>query len=155
MSQVGTPKTLREAILYFADPARCLQFMIDLRWPDGEVACPTCGTNAVRFLKTRRLWKCSNVHKRQQFSIKVGTIFEDSPLGLDKWLPCIWMIANCKNGVSSYEIHRGLGVTQKTAWFMLHRIRLAMQETGGVMLFAPLCWCACEASKSSATISTS
>lgn len=137
MADEALPKTLQQAILYFADQGRCFDFLKALRWPDGEVACPTCGSRMIGFLKTRRLWKCGKDHPKRQFSIKVGTIFEDSPLGLDKWLPCIWMIANCKNGVSSYEVHRALGVTQKTAWFMLHRIRLAMQETGGVMLGGP------------------
>lgn len=118
------PETLTEAINYFADPDRALAFMVELRWPAG-VACPHCKAKKVGFLSTRRIWKCREC--RKQFSVKVGTIFEDSPLGLDKWLPAMWMIANCKNGVSSYEIGRALGVTQKTAWFMLHRIRLAMQ----------------------------
>lgn len=122
------PKTLLEAIRYFSDPAVCLDFMARLRWPDGEPVCPTCGSRDVRFISTRRLWECKSKHPRRQFSIKVGTIFEDSPIGLDKWLAAIWMIANDKNGVSSYELHRALGVTQKTAWFMLHRIRLAMRD---------------------------
>jgi hypothetical protein len=122
------PKTLTEAILHFADPDVTLATMVELRWPNG-VSCPTCGCAAVRFIATRRMWECPAKHPRKQFSAKVGTIFEDSPLGLDKWFAAIWLIANCKNGVSSYEIHRGIGVTQKTAWFMLHRIRLAM-ETG-------------------------
>ncbi len=121
------PKTLMEAVRYFSDPDRCLDFAVKLRWPDG-VICPTCGSKKVTFLATRRLWKCIIKHERQQFSVKVGTIFEDSPIGLDKWFAAMWMIANCKNGVSSYEVHRGLGVTQKTGWFMLHRIRLAMQD---------------------------
>ncbi|HEY7460324.1 MAG TPA: IS1595 family transposase [Gemmatimonadota bacterium] len=120
------PKTLLEAIRHFADQDVCLSFMVGLRWPDG-VTCPTCGSREVRFLSTRRLWQCKGQHPRRQFSAKVGTVFEDSPIGLDKWLAAIWMIANAKNGVSSYEMSRALGVTQKTAWFMLHRIRLAMQ----------------------------
>src|SRR5438094_3865039 len=124
------PESLQEAILYFADRDRCLAFMVELRWPNG-VTCPACGGKEVTFLSTRKLWKCKNRHARQQFSIKVGTIFEDSPIGLEKWLPAMWMLVNCKNGISSYEVHRALGVTQKTAWFMLHRIRLAMQESGG------------------------
>jgi transposase-like protein len=122
------PKTLVEAIRHFADPDVTLATMVELRWPTG-VHCPTCGRTDVRFLATRRMWECKEKHPRKQFSAKVGTIFEDSPLGLDKWFAAIWLIANCKNGVSSYEIHRGIGVTQKTAWFMLHRIRRAM-ETG-------------------------
>ncbi len=120
------PATLVEAIRHFADPDVTLDTMVKLRWPDG-VCCPTCGRADVRFIKTRRMWECKAVHSRRQFTAKVGTIFEDSPLGLDKWFVAIWMVANCKNGVSSYEIHRAIGVTQKTAWFMLHRIRLAMQ----------------------------
>ena len=122
------PRTLTEAILHFADPDVTLTTMVELRWPNG-VRCPTCGRDDVRFIATRRMWECKEKHPRRQFSAKVGTIFEDSPLGLDKWFSAIWMIANCKNGVSSYEIHRAIGVTQKTVWFMLHRIRLAM-ETG-------------------------
>lgn len=127
MHSQPTPRTLLEAIRHYADPDTCIAFMVKLRWPSGVVECPTCGRTDVRFLATRRLWECKTKHPRRQFSIKVGTIFEDSPLGLDKWLPAIWMIANCKNGVSSHEMARTLGVTQKTAWFMLHRIRLAMQ----------------------------
>ena len=122
------PKTLIEAIRYFADADACLDFMVSLHWPDGIVRCPTCGRDDVRFIPTRRVWECRSKHPRRQFSVKVGTIFEDSPIGLDKWLATIWMIANAKNGVSSYEVHRAIGVTQKTAWFMLHRIRLAMQD---------------------------
>jgi len=122
----NTPKTLQEAIVYFADVDRCINYLASRRWPDG-VVCPTCGRDDVRYLENQRKWQCKSVHPRRQFSVKVGTIFEDSPLGLDKWLLAIWMITNCKNGVSSYEIHRAIGVTQKTAWFMLHRIRLAMQ----------------------------
>lgn len=124
--ETQTPNTLVEAIRYFSDPDICLQFLIPLRWPNG-ITCPECGSDKVTFLANARLWKCRVKHPRQKFSIKVGTIFEDSPIGLDKWLAAIWMIANCKNGVSSYEIHREIGVTQKTGWFMLHRIRLAMQ----------------------------
>jgi transposase-like protein len=124
---MNEPTTLIEAIRYFADPDVCLNFMVQLRWPNG-VACPTCGSLDIRFIPTRRLWECKSKHERRQFSVKVGTIFEDSPIGLDKWLAAIWMIANDKNGVSSYEVHRAIGVTQKTAWFMLHRIRYAMQD---------------------------
>lgn len=122
------PRTLTEAILHFSDPDVALATMVELRWPNG-VTCPECGRTDARFIATRRIWECKGAHVRKQFTAKRGTIFEDSPLGLDKWFAAIWMIANCKNGVSSYEIHRGIGVTQKTAWFMLHRIRLAM-ETG-------------------------
>lgn len=102
--------------------------MVARRFPNGAV-CPTCGRDDVTFLAKQRKWQCKSAHKQRQFSIKVGTIFEDSPLGLDKWLTAVWMITNCKNGVSSYEIHRAIGVTQKTAWFMIHRVRVAM-ETG-------------------------
>ncbi len=123
----NAPTTLIEAIRYFSDPDTCLDYMVQSRWPNG-ITCPTCGSDAVTFLATRRIWKCKATHTKQQFSIKVGTIFEDSPIGLDKWLTTMWLIANAKNGVSSYEIHRSIGVTQKTAWFMLHRIRLAMQS---------------------------
>jgi hypothetical protein len=120
------PKTLQQAIVYFSDPDRCLSFLVARRFPDG-VICPTCASKDVRFLATRRLWECKGKHPKRQFSVKVGTIFEDSPIPLDKWLTATWMIANCKNGVSSYEIHRGIGVTQKSAWFMLHRIRVALR----------------------------
>jgi len=121
------PRTLQQAIVYFADPANCMTFLVARRWPTG-VQCPTCGSKNVRFISTRLMWECKAQHSRKQFSVKVGTIFEDSALPLDKWLVAIWMIANCKNGVSSYEVARALGVTQKSAWFMLHRIRLAMQN---------------------------
>jgi transposase-like protein len=128
------PRTLQQAIVHFADPDNCLKFMVKLRWPDGVVTCPTCGRNDVVFLKNQRKWQCKSVHDHRQFSVKVGTIFEDSALPLDKWLVAIWMVANCKNGVSSYEVARALGVTQKSAWFMLHRIRLAMQARSLVKL---------------------
>jgi transposase-like protein len=121
------PKTLQQAIVYFNDPDNCLKFMVKVRWPDGVVTCPTCERDDVVFLKNQGKWQCKTVHHHRQFSVKVGTIFEDSPIGLDKWLVAIWMIANCKNGVSSYEVARAIGITQKSAWFMLHRIRLAMQ----------------------------
>jgi transposase-like protein len=121
------PRTLLEAVKYFAVPENCLSYLVARRWPNG-VTCPTCGSHGVYFDKSRMGWICKTKHPKRKFSLKTGTIFEDSPLGLDKWLPTVWMIANCKNGVSSWEIHRALGVTQKTAWFMLHRIRLAMQD---------------------------
>lgn len=130
MEQNSAPETLVEAIRFFADPDVCLSFLTALRWSDGNVACPTCGSRSVTFLSDYRRWKCREKHPRQQFSIKVGTIFEDSPIGLDQWLPAVWMLVNDKNGISSYEVARALGVTQKTAWFMLHRIRLAMQSGG-------------------------
>lgn len=127
------PRTLQQAIVHFADPDNCLKFMVARRWPEG-VECPTCGSKEVRFISTRRMWECKTQHPRKQFSVKVGTIFEDSALPLDKWLVAMWMIANRKNGVSSYEVARALGVTQKSAWFMLHRIRLAMQARSLVKL---------------------
>lgn len=119
------PQTLQGAMVFFADPANGLEFMCSLRWPNGKVTCPHCQADRVSFISTRSKWKCMACHK--QFSAKVGTIFEDSALGYDKWFPAMWMIVNAKNGISSYELHRAIGVTQKTAWFMLHRIRLAMQ----------------------------
>jgi transposase-like protein len=125
-----TPRTLLEAVKFFADQDNCREYLVARRWPNG-VTCPTCGSTAVYFDKGRNGWECKTRHPQRKFTLKTGTIFEDSPLGLDKWLPTVWMIANCKNGVSSYEIHRAIGVTQKTAWFMLHRVRLAMQDTRG------------------------
>jgi len=114
-----------EEIRHFSDADTCLEFVAALRWPDGQPVCPHCEEKGAYFLKTRSLWKCKAC--RKQFSVKKGTIFEDSPIGLDKWLSAIWLIANAKNGISSHELARAVGVTQKTAWFMLHRIRLAMQ----------------------------
>jgi transposase-like protein len=119
-------KTLIDAVRYFSDEDTCVQFMVSLRWADG-VTCPTCGSKEVSYLSTRRIWKCRNKHDRQQFSVKVGTVLEDSPISLTKWLPAMWLLISCKNGISSYELHRALDVTQKTAWFMLHRLRLAIQ----------------------------
>jgi hypothetical protein len=124
------PKTLQQAIQYFTDTDNCLNYLSARRWPNG-VACPTCGRTDVSFVPSRRLWQCKTRHPKAQFSIKTGTVLEDSPLGLEKWLPVMWMVANCKNGVSSWEIHRSLGVSQKAAWFMLHRIRLGMKEDFG------------------------
>jgi len=121
------PKTLQEAIKFFANPDNALAYMVQLRWPKG-VICPTCGRTDARFLENQGKWQCKSVHAKRQFSVKVGTIFEDSPISLDKWLTAVWMLSNCKNGVSSYELGRAIGVTQKSAWFMLHRIRLAMQR---------------------------
>jgi transposase-like protein len=127
-----TPTTLRQAIIFFADPENCRQFMVDLRWPDGRVLCPACGSDNVKYLSNARVFKCFEKHPRQKFSLKVGTVFEDSPIGLEKWLPAMWLLVNCKNGISSWELHRALGVTQKSAWFMLQRLRLALQgEDGG------------------------
>ncbi len=122
------PRTLQQAIIYFAKPENCNSFMIGMRWPDGKVRCPTCDSEKVSYLERARLFKCYEKHPRQKFSLKVGTIFEDSPIGLDKWLSAIWLIANAKNGISSYELSRHLGITQKSAWHVLHRIRLAMQN---------------------------
>lgn len=123
------PKTLQQAILFFSDIDNCIQYLAERRWPDGKVRCPRCGSEKVSYVPTRQLWQCKTRHPKAQFSIKVGTMMEDSPIGLDKWLMAMWMIANCRNGVSSHEIARTLGVTQKSAWFILHRIRLAMKDT--------------------------
>jgi transposase-like protein len=122
------PKTLQEAIIYFSNPDNCIDYLAIRRWENGKVVCPTCGSDKVKFNPDRRVWQCSTHHSKRQFSIKVGTIMEDSAIGLDKWLTAMWLVTNCKNGVSSYEVARDLDVTQKTAWFMLHRIRLAMQD---------------------------
>jgi Transposase and inactivated derivatives len=130
-----SPETLQEAIVYFSDPERAFVYAVNLRWPDGKVTCPRCGNDKHSFIKTRRLWFCKGCEK--QFTVKVGTIFEDSALGLDKWMSAVWMIVNAKNGISSWEIHRALGVTQKTAWFMLHRIRRAMSNNSFVKLGGP------------------
>ncbi len=121
----NTPTTLVESIRYFSDPDTCLNYLIPIRWPDG-ITCPHCGGKEHAFIASRRIWRCKGCKK--QFSVKVGTVMEDSPLGLDKWLTAIWLIANAKNGISSWEAHRALGITQKSAWFLLHRIRLAMQN---------------------------
>jgi transposase-like protein len=121
------PQTLQDAIIYFANAENCLAYMAAHRWPNG-VECPTCGRKDVTYLATQKKWQCKSGHAKRQFTAKVGTIFEDSPLGLEKWLPAVWLISTAKNGVSSCEIARSLGVTQKTAWFMLHRIRKAMQS---------------------------
>jgi transposase-like protein len=122
------PKSLQEAIVYFSNPDNCIAYIAVRRWPDG-VICPVCGSIKVSALNpTRRTWKCGSHHPKREFSVKVGTIYEDSPIPLDKWLMATWMLTNCKNGVSSYEIARDVKVTQKSAWFMLQRIRLAMQD---------------------------
>jgi transposase-like protein len=119
------PKALQEAILYFANPANCREYLMARRWPNG-VVCPRCGSTKVTFLEKYNRWQCSVTHDARQFTSKTGTIFEDSPISLDKWLLAMWQVVNCKNGVSSYEIARATGVTQKSAWFMDHRIRLAL-----------------------------
>ncbi|MFZ1166050.1 MAG: IS1595 family transposase, partial [Candidatus Sulfotelmatobacter sp.] len=147
MEQItGIPQTLQEAIQYFSDEQTCIDAVAFMRWPDGA-RCPDCWTPGGElgrnpyYLKTQKRWKCREC--RRQFSVKVGSIFEDSPISLQKWLPALWMLVSCKNGISSYEIHRALGVSQKTAWFMLHRLRLALKtqsfaykmggkESGGV-----------------------
>jgi transposase-like protein len=130
---VKSIRTLQQAIVHFADETNCLRFMVEMRWPNG-VECPVCGRMDARFLENQRKWQCKSVHHHRQFSVKVGTIFEDSPIPLSKWLPAAWQLINCKNGISSYEIHRAMGVTQKTAWFMLHRLRLALQNGSLVKL---------------------
>jgi transposase-like protein len=127
------PVTLQQAIVYFGDAERAFEYAKWLRWPDGNVTCPRCESEKVSFVNgitkrggSRKLWFCNGCKK--QFTLKVGTVFEDSALGLDKWMAAFWMLCNCKNGISSYEIHRSLGVSQKSAWFMLHRIREAMKS---------------------------
>jgi transposase-like protein len=133
MATANEPKTLRDAILFFADYENCRAAVEAIRWPEGIVSCPTCGSAHVTYLASVRRYKCYAKHPKAQFSLKVGTIFEDSAIGLEKWLPALWLLTNCKNGISSYELARALGVTQKTAWFMLSRLRLALQDeqTGG------------------------
>ena len=121
------PKTLQQAMVYFADPDRALNFFVGMRWPNG-VCCPRCNSARVSFTAKRRVWTCEECPKRRQFSFKVGTIMEDSPIGLDKWLVGMWLITSVKNGISSYELHRTLGITQKSAWFLSHRIRLSLQN---------------------------
>ena len=122
-----SPVTLQQAIIYFADADNCINYMVRKLWPNG-VVCPTCKRADVSWLANQKKWQCKSAHSKRQFSAKVGTILEDSPLGLEKWLPAVWLITNSKNGVSSCELSRILGITQKSAWFMLHRIRLAMQN---------------------------
>lgn len=122
-----TPKTLLEAVRYFSSPKVCFEAMLAVKWPDGKITCPKCGGEQIGVITSRSMLQCKAKDCRKQFSVKVGTIFEDSPLGLDKWFVAVWAIANCKNGISSLELHRALGVRQPTAWFMLHRIRLAMK----------------------------
>src|SRR4051812_18729624 len=126
MANEKTPKTLQQAVIYFSNPDNCREYLMARRWPEG-VTCPVCGGEKVTAQPKYNRFQCGSHHKGRLFTLKTGTIFEDSPLGLDKWLTAMWLITNAKNGISSYEIHRAIGVTQKTAWFMLHRIRLAMQ----------------------------
>jgi transposase-like protein len=130
-------KTLQQAIQHFGDPENCRKFMVFVRWPDGVPTCPYCGATKLTWLAKANVYRCYGDHKKQKFSLKVRTVFEDSPIGLDKWLPAVWLLSNCKNGISSYELHRALGVTQKTAWFMLHRIRLAMESQSFVKFGGP------------------
>ncbi|HEY4357727.1 MAG TPA: IS1595 family transposase [Acidobacteriaceae bacterium] len=134
---MDTPKTLIEAIRYFADHENCRKFMVAIRWADEIVRCPHCGSDQVTYLSTAKLYFCRVKHSRQKFSLKVGTIFEDSPIGLDKWLPAAWLIGNCRNGISSYEIARALGITQKSAWFMAHRLRHAMKDANSEKMGTP------------------
>ncbi len=126
---MSEPKSLQEAIVYFSNPDNCIDYLAIRRWPNGKVVCPTCGSEGVSaFNPTRRTWKCAKHHAKREFSVKVGSVCEDSAIGLDKWMTALWLLANCKNGISSMELARDLDVTQKTAWFMLHRIRLALQD---------------------------
>jgi len=132
MANIKTPETLQDAIVYFSDPERAFVYAVNLRWPDGVVNCPRCGGDKHSFTKAktpkgdaRFLWFCKGCKK--QFTVKVGSIFEDSPIGLDKWMTAMWMLVNCKNGISSHELHRTLGITQKSAWFMLQRLRLVLK----------------------------
>jgi transposase-like protein len=128
---MATPKTLQDAIIFFSDYANCHKAVMAIRWPDGVVRCPHCGSEKVTYLENARRWKCYGNHPKPQFSLKVGTIFEDSAIPLQKWLPALWLLTGAKNGISSYELARALGVTQKTAWFMLSRLRLALQAKHG------------------------
>src|SRR5271167_5124440 len=126
------PKTLQKAIRHFSDEQVCIDTIASLRWPEGKPVCPSCEKTEHYYLATQKRWKCKECHK--QFSVKLGTIFEDSPITLDKWLVALWMLVNCKNGISSYEVGRNLGITQKSAWFVLHRLRLALQEKSLIKL---------------------
>jgi len=132
-----TPKTLQAAIQHFSDYDNCRKFMIAVRWLDEVVRCPHCNSDKVTYLEKAKLYRCYGDHPKQKFSLKVGTVFEDSPIPLEKWLPAVWLVVNCKNGISSYELHRALGVTQKSAWFMLHRIRLAVQSKSFAKIGGP------------------
>ncbi len=125
--QQSFPKTLQEAVIYFNNPDNAHNFMVGLCWPDGIIKCPRCGSEQYTYISTRRTWQCKNKACKKMFTVKLGTLMEDSPIGLDKWLTAMWMISAAKNGISSYEIHRSLGITQKSAWYLMHRIRLAMQ----------------------------
>jgi transposase-like protein len=121
-----TPKTLQEAVVYFSDSQRAFDYAVSLRWPDGKVTCPRCSGSKHSFIKTRRIWFCYDCKK--QFTVKVKTVFEDSAISLDKWMIAVWKLVACKNGISSYELGKTIGVTQRTAWFMLQRIRKALHR---------------------------
>jgi transposase-like protein len=126
-------ETLQDAIVYFSDAKRCREYLMAQRWPNG-VECPRCGSKDALFLEKYNRWHCRAKHPSPQFTLKTGTVMEDSAIPLEKWLPAFWLLANCKNGISSYELHRSLGITQKSAWFMLHRIRLAMRMENTVLM---------------------
>src|SRR5437899_3352143 len=130
--------TLQHAIIHFKDYENCHNLMVQLRWPDGKVTCPYCGSEKVTYLAKARVWKCYSKHPRPRFSLKVGTIFEDSPIGLDKWLTALWLLVNCKNGVSSYEISRDLGISQKAAWFVLQRLRHVLKDMTVIPMSGPV-----------------
>ncbi len=132
-----TPKTLQSAIQFFSDYDNCRKFMIAVRWLDEVVRCPYCNSEKVTYLAKAKLYRCYGDHPKQKFSLKIGTVFEDSPIPLEKWLPAVWLVVNCKNGISSYELGKDLGVTQKSAWFMLHRIRLAVQSKSFAKIGGP------------------
>lgn len=125
---MNSPKTLQQAIQFFTEYENCRRFMIAIRWPDGRVLCPRCGSARIAYLENARVYRCHEGHEKQKFSLKFGTVMEDSPIGLDKWLPIMWMMVNCKNGISSYEAAKAVGITQKSAWFMLHRIRTSLKD---------------------------
>src|ERR1700687_4089713 len=122
------PKSLQESILYFVDYENCRKFMIDLRWADGKVRCPACDSEKVTYLSNARLYKCYGNHPKPKFSLKVGTISEDSAVGLDKWFVALWLLVNCKHGISSYEVAKDIGISQKSAWHLLHRLRFALHS---------------------------
>jgi transposase-like protein len=122
------PESLQEAVIYFSNPDKCIDYLAIRRWPNGKVTCPTCGSESVKFNPARRIWQCASHHAKRQFSVKVGSVCEDSAIGLDKWMTALWLLTSCKNGISSWEVARAIKVSQKTAWFMMHRIRLAMQD---------------------------
>jgi transposase-like protein len=119
------PQSLQEAVVYFSDIDRAHKFATKLRWPKG-IECPRCQSKEHSYISTRRFWFCKGCKK--QFTVKVASIFEDSPLGMDKWMLAVWLIVTCKNGISSYEIASHLGITQKSAWHLMHRVRKAMSS---------------------------